>query len=177
MPRAAPAANHPAAPKEAAMSTTHAQLAASATLVLAAALLAGGCDLLSDAGASPGGGGGGSTGGGDIVAACRTYSDALQRGDWPAAAELLTGRQRQQWEQVWRQALNDSRLVKSRSTVYGEPAVRGDTAVVRATGTTLYNQSTEATLGRTKLTVVQEITLQRIDGKWKIAAIDTISVR
>ena len=141
---------------------------------IAIALIAGalpvwaaGCDALSEWGG----------GGNEIVGVCQRYDAALKGGDWPAAYDLLTGRQLSQWDLIWRRAMADNRLIKSRTTDYDTPAVNGDRAVVRATSNTEYNQATEASMYRTRLAVAMDITLRKVGGEWKIEAIDPVHVQ
>ena len=142
---------------------------------IAIALIAGalpvwaaGCDALSDWG-----GGGGN----EIVGVCKRYDSALETGDWPAAYELLTGRQLGQWDHIWRRAMADNRLIRNRTIAYDAPTVSGNRAVVRATSNTEYNRATETTLYRTRLAVALDITLVKVDGEWKIEAIDPVHVQ
>ncbi len=140
-----------------------------ATAAVALILAAAGCDALAEWD-----GGGGDN---EIVAVCQQFNNALQTGDWPAAHDLLTGRELTRWDLIWRRAMNDNRLVKNRTTEYDTPVVNGERAVVRATGTTEYKHANESTMNRTKLVVVQDITLRKVDGQWRIEAFDQVHVK
>ncbi len=143
-------------------------LHAIAALGIASVLVAG-CDSMDDLS----GGGGGEN---EIVGVCRKYASALEAGDWPAARDLLTDAGLVKWNHTQKQAMHDNRLVESRKVTYEKPVVNGDIAVVRTTSTTHYKQATETTMGRIKLTVVQKITLHKVDDAWKINAINPLEV-
>ncbi len=132
-----------------------------------ASVLAAGCDSANDWG---------SGGESEIVGACRKYASALETGDWPAARDLLTDAGLVKWNHTQKLAMHDNRLVKSRKITYEKPVVTSDIAVVQATSTTHYKQATETTMGRIKLTVVQEITLHKVGDAWKIDTINPLEV-